>query len=258
MSRYNVAAAIGFACLTAMPVQAAPQQALPYPVAKDGTTNIADCPKVVVSFRNECISHSRPVSGKELYAQAAIAKALAAKQDALTALRAANANKAAQATAAKAKLAELKAAKIAARKAAKAAAVVPAKVVDAPRGFKINRDGTTNVADCAKAAANTRNECISRARPLTGKELEKFVKARAAVAAPATKTVIAKPAAAVKPVIAAAAVKPVIGKGFKIAKDGTTDIADCAKANADYRNECISRARPIPGKALYASLKAKS
>ena len=38
----------------------------------------------------------------------------------------------------------------------------------------VAKDGTTNVADCAKAAPWVRNECISRARPLTGKELAKF------------------------------------------------------------------------------------
>ncbi len=262
MSRYVIAAAVGFACLTAMPVQAAPQVAQPYPVAKDGTTNIADCAKVSVSFRNECISHSRPVSGKDLYAQAAVAKLAAAKQDALVAAKAVKA-------AALAKMAEAKAAKAAAYKAAKAKSVVPAQVVNAPKGFKIGRDGTTNIADCAKATPSVRNECISRARPLTGKELAKFVKDRAVVvpaakAAAAVKAAVAKPVSADKSVKPAAipatktVTSPVIGKGFKIAKDGTTDIADCAKANADFRNECISRARPVMGKAIYANLKAKS
>lgn len=257
MSRYIIAA-VGLACLTAMPALAATQQVQPYPVAKDGTTNIADCAKVAVSFRNECISHSRPVSGKELYAQAVFAKATAAKQEALAAAKAASVAKAAQAAAVKAKASELKAAKLAAYKAAKAKSIVPAKVADAPKGFKINKDGTTHVADCVKAAPNVRNECISRARPLTGKELAKFVKDRAPVAPPVAKAAAAKAAVAVKPIAAAAVIKPAIVKGFKIAKDGTTDIADCAKATPDFRNECISRARPIPGKVIYASLKAKS
>jgi hypothetical protein len=251
MSRYIIAAVVGFACLTAMPVQAAPQQVLPYPVAKDGTTNIADCGKVAISFRNECISHSRPVSGKELYAQAAAAKALAAKQDGMIAAKAAKA-------AALAKAAEAKVAKVAAHKAAKAKSVIPAQVASASKGFKIGRDGTTNVADCAKAAPSVRNECISRARPMTGKELAKFVKDRAVVMPPVAKVAAVKAAVVAMPVAAAAVAKPVIGKGFKISKDGTTDIADCAKAHVDFRNECISRARPVSGKEIYASLKTKS
>ena len=260
MSR-TIFMSVGLVCLTALSAQAAPQQAQPFPIAKDGTTNIADCAKVAVSFRNECISHSRPVTGKELYAQAALAKLIAAKQEGIAAVKAAGAAKAAQMAAAKTKFAELKTAKLAAMKVALTKAALPTKAVDSPRGFKIDKDGTTNIADCAKAAPNVRNECISRARPLTGKELAKFVKARAVAIPTTVKTVTAKPVVAVKAVLAAAtepASIPAIGKGFKIAKDGTTDIADCAKANADFRNECISRARPVPGKVIYAGLKAKS
>ena len=39
---------------------------LPYPVAADGTTSIADCGKVGPAHRNECISRARPVTGAEL------------------------------------------------------------------------------------------------------------------------------------------------------------------------------------------------
>lgn len=262
MSRFVLIAA-SVAVFGAMPAYAAPKAVAkaPFPMAADGTTNIADCAKVDVKFRNECISKSRPVSGKQLYAEAAAYNAMVAKKRVLEAgkakaVEAAKAAKAAAATAAAAKLAKVKAA-------------VPAAVVGAPKGFKIGKDGTTNVADCAKAAPEVRNECISRARPLTGKELAKFIKSRAAATpvvpvkgkaavAPikgkaAVAPAAAKPAVAAKPVVA-----PVRGKGFVIAKDGTTNISDCAKANPDFRNECISRARPVPGKVIYASMKPKA
>lgn len=231
-------------------------KAAPFPVAKDGTTSIADCAKADVKFRNECISKSRPVSGAQIYAEAAAAKVLAAKKEKLDALKAAKAAKAAAG-------AKVAADKAAAAKAAKAASI-PAKVVSAPKGFKIGKDGTTSIYDCAKAAPAVRNECISRARPLTGKELAKFVKIRAQAApaltaakAPVKAAPVAVKAAPAAPVKAAAPALA-IGKGFKIAKDGTTDIADCAKANPDFRNECISRARPVPGNLIYASTKPKA
>jgi hypothetical protein len=211
-----------------------------FPMAADGTTNIADCAKADVSVRNECISRSRPVSGKQLYAQAVAEKAVMAKKEAAAA-------------------AKVKADKMVAEKAAKVKTPVPEKVVGAPKGFKINKDGTTNIADCAKVAPSVRNECISRSRPLTGKELAKFEKSRAASlpkapAKPAVdKKVLDKKATEKAPVVAA-----VKGKGFAIAKDGTTNIADCAKANPNFRNECISRSRPVSGKAIYASYKPKS
>lgn len=223
-----------------------PAFAAPLSIAKDGTTNIADCPKVDVAFRDKCISLSRPVTGKQLYADAAAQNALMAKK---AALDAAKAVKAAKATAA---------AKLAAEKSAKAKAPVLAKVVGAPKGFKINKDGTTNVADCAKAVVAVRNECISRARPMNAKQLAKFIKSRAGDATVAATKASAK-AAAVKPAAKPVAVVqgPVLGKGFKIAKDGTTNINDCANAKPEFRNECISRARPVTGAAIYASTKQK-
>jgi hypothetical protein len=255
MSRFVMIAA-SVALLGAMPAHAAPKAVAkaPFPMAADGTTNIADCAKSDVKFRNECISKSRPVSGKQLYAEAAAYNAMMAKKQvvdagkskAAKAVEAAKAAKAAAATAAKDKVAKVKAA-------------VPAAVVGAPKGFKIGKDGTTNVADCAKAAPAVRNECISRARPLSGKELAKFIKSRAAATPVAPVKAAAKPAAAVKTVVAAKpVVAPVRGKGFVIAKDGTTNIGDCAKANPEFRNECISRARPVPGKVIYASMKTKA
>ena len=263
MSRFVLIAA-SVAVFSAMPAYAAPKAAVkaaPFAMAADGTTNIADCAKVDVKFRNECISKSRPVPGKQLYAEAAAYNAMVAKKRSLEAgkakaVEAAKAAKAAAATAAAAKLAKVKAS-------------VPAAVVGAPKGFKIGKDGTTNVADCAKAAPQVRNECISRARPLTGKELAKFIKSRAAAtpAAPVKGKAAVAPVkgkaavapAAVKPAVAAKPlVAPVRGKGFAIAKDGTTNISDCAKANPDFRNECISRARPVPGKVIYASMKPKA
>jgi len=261
MSRLVMIAA-SLSLFATYPAYAAPAaKAAPFPMAKDGTTNIADCAKADVKFRNECISKSRPVTGAELYAQAAAQKAAQEKTERLAALKAAKAAKAAAA-------AKIAADKVAAAKAAKAASI-PAKVVGAPKGFKISKDGTTNINDCVKAAANVRNECISRARPLNTKQLAKFVASRTAaetaIAAKAAAPAAAKPAVAAK---AAAPAIPVavtaaptkaatpalaIGKGFKIAKDGTTSIADCASATPEFRNECISRARPVPGSVIYAT-----
>ena len=239
MSRFVIIAA-GLTLLSALPVEAATKSA--FPVAKDGTTNIADCAKADVSVRNECISRSRPVSGKELYAQAAAAKAAMTRNAAFETAKSAKA-------------------KLAAEKVMKVKAPVPAKVVGAPKGFKIDKDGTTNIADCAKAVPAVRDECISRSRPLTGKQLAKYIKSRA-VSTPAVAPKVApKPAvkAAVKaPVVAKPAAVAPVGKGFTIAKDGTTNINDCGKANPAFRNECISRARPVPGSAIYASSKSKS
>ena len=266
MSRLVLIAA-GLSVLGAMPLAAAPAAA-PFPIAKDGTTNIADCAKADVRFRNECISKSRPVSGKQLYAEAAAQKAMADKKAAFEKFKA---DKAAKIAAVQKAAAD----KVAALKAAKAAAI-PAAVAGAPKGFKISKDGTTNVADCGKARPDVRDQCLSRARPLTGAELAKFVKAREAEVAATAAKAPAKPtvkeavkAAAAKaaaPVVAAAAAvkaavtpsaAPVVGKGFKIAKDGTTDIADCGKANPNYRDECISRSRPVPGSVIYGAAKAK-
>lgn len=263
MSRFVMIAA-SVALLGAMPAHAAPKAAVakaPFPMAADGTTNIADCGKVDVKFRNECISKSRPVLGKQVYAEAQAYSAAAAKKQALDAGKAKAVEAAKAATAVKAaKAAKAAAATVAAGKVAKVKAGVPAAVVGAPKGFKIGKDGTTNVVDCAKAAPAVRNECISRARPMTGKELAKFIKSRAAATpvAPVKGKAAAAPAA-VKPVaVAKPVVAPVRGKGFAIAKDGTTNIGDCAKANPDFRNECISRARPVSGKVIYASIKTKA
>lgn len=256
MSRFVMIVA-SVALMGAMPAYAAPKVAAkaPFPMAADGTTNIADCGKVDVKFRNECISKSRPVSGKQLYSEAAAYNAMMAKKQALEAgkakaakaVEAAKASKAAAVTAAKDKVAKVKAA-------------VPAAVVGAPKGFKIGKDGTTNIGDCAKAAPQVRNECISRARPLTGKELAKFMKSRAAATpvTPVKSKAAAVPAAAKAVAVAKPLVAPVRGKGFVIAKDGTTNIGDCAKANPEFRNECISRARPVSGKVIYASMKTKA
>jgi hypothetical protein len=203
---------------------AAPTKA-PFPMDRSGTTNIADCANAAVGFRNECISRSRPVSGKQIYAQLAATKAAELK---IATLSAAKVEKMA------------KVAKVAA-----ASGKVPSGLANVPQGFKVHKDGTTNVADCVKAAPAVRNECISRSRPLSAKELTKFVKQRAAAATlPVALKVLAKLNQAAKPTLP--------GKGFAIAADGTTNIVDCAKANANFRNECISRSRPVSGRLIYS------
>ena len=219
-------------CLTVMAVSAANAGNLPFPVAADGTTNIADCGKVDASFRNECISRARPVSGKQIYA----AQPKSEKPAPVHAVKAA---------AAKATTMIKKA----------VAAVVPAK--KGARGYKIAKDGTTNVAECGKARADLRDDCIRRARPLTGKQLARFehVPKKATKAVAAAKPVAPK---ALTPTAKPAVVAKTPGKGFTVAKDGTTDINACGKANPEYRDECISRARPVKGAEIYRALKAKS
>lgn len=219
-------------CLTVLTVTAANAGKLPFPVAADGTTNIADCGKVSADYRNECISRARPVTGKQIYA----AQPKAEKATPVQAVKAA---------AAKTTTIVKKA----------VAAIVAPK---GPRGYKVAKDGTTNIYDCAKARADVRDDCIRRSRPLTGKQLAKFekvsVKAPKAVAAAAPKAAVAPKA----PVVPAVVVAKTPGKGFTVAKDGTTDINSCSKANPEYRDECISRARPVKGAEIYRALKSKS
>lgn len=230
-------------CLTVLAASAAHAGPLPFPVAKDGTTNIADCAKAPAAYRNECISRSRPLTGKQIYA----ANPRADKPAPVAAVKAA-----AKAAVAKTTTIVKKA----------AAVVVPPK---GPRGYTIARNGTTSIYECAKARADVRDDCIRRSRPLTGKQLAKFEAQAAKSVKPAA--VAAAPKAAPKAAVAAKApvapasptkVAKTPGKGFVVAKDGTTDINDCAKANAEYRNECISRARPVKGAEIYKSAKPKS
>jgi hypothetical protein len=122
--------------------------------------------------------------------------------------------------------------------------------------FRIAKDGTTNITDCAKVAAAVRNDCISRARPVSGKQIyAKLAADKAADLKQATRAAAKAEKLAKVAKVAAASGKAQVAannvpKGFKVAKDGTTHIADCAKAAPNVRNECISRARPLTGKEL--------
>ena len=197
-----------------------------FPMAADGTTNIADCAKVDPLHRNECISRSRPLTGKQIYAALPAPKPVAK----------------------------------AAAKTEKVTAPV-AKAAAPSKGFNIAKDGTTSIKDCLNAREAAHYDCISRARPLTGKELAKFEKSHAASAVSAPKSASPPPAAKKAEAAPAKPAKPAkkfTGKGFSIAKDGTTDISDCAKANPDNRNECISRSRPVKGAEIYRTAKSKS
>jgi len=215
------------ACLSLLSSVSAHAGKFPFPVAADGTTNITDCGKVDASFRNECISRARPLTGAQIYTKTAPKVAASVKT---------------------------------------APAVKPAKSLPAiatvapkgPRGFKIAKDGTTNIYDCAHARADLRDVCISRSRPLTGKQLAKFEKKPVLSAAKVVKApaVVLPHNDVLVPKVAAVAKTP--GKGFAVARDGTTNIADCGKANPDYRNECISRARPVKGADLYRAAKSRS
>jgi hypothetical protein len=41
-------------------------------------------------------------------------------------------------------------------------------------------------------------------------------------------------------------------------KNGTTNIADCAKAKPEFKNECISRSRPLTGAEIYSKARPRS
>jgi len=205
-------------CFTVLTATAATAAKLPFPVDANGTTNIADCAKAPADYRNECISRARPVTAKQKYAAQAPVKAPVA--------------------------AKVKAA------ATKAVAAAP----KGPRGFKIAKDGTTSIYDCKNARADVRDVCLSRARPLTGRQLARYEGAPNYGAATKVAAVAKKVEPVAKPVMAA----KTPGKGFVVAKDGTTDINMCGKANPEYRNECISRARPVKGAEIYRAAKSKS
>lgn len=229
-----------------------------FPIAADGTTNIADCAKAPAEARNDCISKARPLTGKQLYATFGGASVKAAPAPkALSSKAAAAIEKAKRRAAAKAaRLAELRYNK--------------ARVASAPKGLKVNGDGTTNIGDCVNVKVSLRDACISRARPLSANALAVFSKQRAAAAAKLAAAEAAKQAklAAAKPAAVETTTKTKVEskveakaaptsalvstvKGFVVAKDGTTNVADCAKAKPEFKNECISRARPLTGAQIY-------
>jgi hypothetical protein len=247
----------GLSLAGAATVHAAPA----FPIAADGTTNVADCAKAPAASRNDCISRARPLTGKEIYAKAA-----------------------AKPTVAVASTAVEKAKRRAAEKAARLAAIKynKARVASAPKGLKVNGDGTTNIADCGSVKPQLRNECIGRARPLSVAALASFSKQRQAAyeksaalnaKRQAAKDAVAKKLAAVKKAVVdkVAAVAPtkvgktvpvsvasLAGKGFAVDKNGTTNIADCAKAKPEFKNECISRSRPLTGAEIYSKARPRS
>lgn len=215
-----------------------------FPVAADGTTNIVDCLKAPVEVRNDCISRARPMNNKALMEFTKSREA---------------AVKSAPAAAAPVKAAAVKPVD---KKAAKAAEARfhKARVASAPKGLKVGADGLTDIRQCGSVGPALFNECLSRARPLKSKELAAYTKQRtvaeakqAAKKAAATKTAAKSAPAKAEPkaAVAPAPVKILDVKGFVIAKDGTTNISDCAKAKPEFKNECISRARPVTGAQIY-------
>lgn len=238
----------GLSMLGVATADAAPK----FKIAADGTTNVADCAKAPAEVRNDCISRARPLSGKEVYAQYGSAKPAAQAAEKVSG-------------------ATEKAKRRAAEKAAKLAQIKfnKARVASAPKGLKVNSDGTTNIAQCSTVSPSVRNECISRARPLGSKALATFTKERSAAYAKVAAKQAAKEAAAKATVAKAAPAKveakavekaaPVLNvKGFVIAKDGTTNVADCAKAKPEFKNECISRSRPVTGAQIYGKARNRS
>ncbi|NJM55974.1 MAG: hypothetical protein HC841_08865 [Verrucomicrobiae bacterium] len=240
-----------------------------FPIAADGTTNVADCVKAPAEARDDCISRARPMTGKALAeftkAQTAAEAAKAAKVK--TAVASAKPANEASAKADKPS-AEDKAKRRAAEKAAKRAQIRynKARVASAPKGLKVASDGSTDINQCASVGPKLFDACISRARPLNAKALAEFTARRTAAAAKLA-AASAKPAKSAKVAVksepkkvetktveakAVPAAKPILDvKGFVVAKDGTTNVADCAKAKPEFKNECISRARPLTGAEIY-------
>ena len=242
--------------------------------AKSTTTNIADCAKVAPEQRDRCISQSRPVTGAAIYAKpkakpAEIAAAAAAsvKQKAQRAIAKAKAVvlnkdkptniadcakvapaqrdrcislslpvKGADLTAKSKKTAEVAAAVTATATAAKATA---AKAVTGAKSYVTAKDGTTSITDCAKAAPEQRDACISRSRPVKGADLASAKTTKSAAKELATELAGKAKAATAKAVSQA--------KALVIRKDGTTDLSDCSKTSPDQRDVCISRSRPVKG-----------
>ena len=236
-----------------------------YPIAADGTTNVADCAKAPAGVREDCISRARPMTGKALAEFTKAAEAAAAK--AAKAAPAAAPAAVAKVAATKLSAAD-KAKNRAAAKAAKRAQIRynKARVASAPKGLKVASDGSTDINQCGSVGPKLFDACISRARPLTAKALAAYTAKRTAAAAKtaAAKSKAATKAAETKTVAAtktepakveaksAAPAKPILDvKDFVIAKDGTTNVADCAKAKPEFKNECISRARPVTGADIY-------
>ena len=242
--------------------------------AKSTTTNIAGCAKVAPEQRDRCISQSRPVTGAAIYAKpkakpAEIAAAAAAsvKQKAQRAIAKAKAVvlnkdkptniadcakvapaqrdrcislslpvKGADLTAKSKKTAEVAAAVTATATAAKATA---AKAVTGAKSYVTAKDGTTSITDCAKAAPEQRDACISRSRPVKGADLASAKTTKSAAKELATELAGKAKAATAKAVSQA--------KALVIRKDGTTDLSDCSKTSPDQRDVCISRSRPVKG-----------
>ncbi len=267
MKRFVMIAGLGLLAATPALAQAK------FPIAADGTTNINDCLKAPADARNNCISRARPMNTQALMAFTKGREALEKKAAAAAPAKAGVVAKAVDTS----KTVDKSKARAAAKAAAAAAARYnKARVASAPKGLKVAADGSTDINQCSSVGATLFNACISRARPLNTAQLMSFTKQRTAAAAKlaaskaTTKVVAAKPEpkpaeakkaeakkAEVKKVEAKAAAavaaptKILDVKGFLVAKDGTTNIGDCAKAKAEFKNECISRARPVSGAQIY-------
>lgn len=109
--------------------------------------------------------------------------------------------------------------------------------------------GTTNIADCAKLGAATRDSCISRSRPVTGAEL--YAKWGSKQSAPAAAAAKVKEAAGAVAAAGATAVAKVKAK----LPSGPTNIDECGKVDPASRDACISRSSPVSGADLYKKYK---
>lgn len=260
----------------AKPAAAKPVATKVVAAAAAATTDVAECGKLPAESRDRCISVSRPVTGAALYTQykadaATVAAATAAAAKARAARFAKGGRTVAVAKTKPTSIAECakaapaqrdrcislsmpvtgpgfeaKPSKTAAIATGAAVAAAPAvaavKAVVAPVSRATTRpDGTTDIAECAKLAAASRDRCISLSRPVKGADLmpkpqiapNKVTAAAATVAAPEkAKAAPAKPTAELKSVLR---------------RDGTTDLSDCAKVSAAQRDTCLSRSRPVKG-----------
>ena len=121
------------------------------------------------------------------------------------------------------------------------------KSSQAPKPAAAATARTTDINECGKMDAATRDACISNSRPVKGADLYKKWGGGNAAATPAT------PAKAAAAATAQKAAQPAAKKGAGMPK--VTTIDECSKMDAAQRDACISRSSPVKGDELYKKYK---
>jgi len=122
------------------------------------------------------------------------------------------------------------------------------KSSQAPKPAAAATARTTDINECGKMDAATRDACISSSRPVKGADLyKKWGGGGASAAAPAP------PAKAAAAATAQKAAQPAAKKGAGMPK--VTTIDECSKMDAAQRDACISRSSPVKGDELYKKYK---